>query len=110
MHVTGIGQCSWDYLGVMDSYPSVDTKTEIHDWQEQGGGPVATALVALARLGVSCSFHGIAGECGGNTHHGVKLQRRGPVAQLFRGVQGNFTIDRSGGQGSGAPPPPVADV
>ena len=62
MHVTGIGQCSWDYLGVMDSYPSVDTKTEIHEWQEQGGGPVATALVALARLGVSCSFHGIAGD------------------------------------------------
>jgi ribokinase len=62
MHVTGIGQCSWDYFGVVDSFPSVDTKVEMHDWQEQGGGPVATALVALARLGVSCGFCGIVGD------------------------------------------------
>ncbi len=62
MRVTGIGQCSWDYLGIMDSFPAVDTKVEMDNWQEQGGGPVATALVALARLGVSCSFYGIVGD------------------------------------------------
>ena len=62
MHVTGIGQCCWDYLGVIDSYPEADSKVEIQDWQEQGGGPVATALVALTRLGVSCSFFGIVGD------------------------------------------------
>jgi sulfofructose kinase len=62
MRVTGIGQCSWDYLGTIESFPSSDTKVEILNWQEQGGGPVATALVALARLGVSCRFFGIAGD------------------------------------------------
>jgi sulfofructose kinase len=62
LHVTGIGQCSWDYLGTIDSFPSSDTKVEIRNWQEQGGGPVATALVALARLGVSCRFFGIVGD------------------------------------------------
>lgn len=62
MHVTGIGQCCWDYLGVVDAYPEADSKVEMQDWQEQGGGPVATALVALARLGVSCRFFGIVGD------------------------------------------------
>lgn len=61
MLVTGIGQCSWDYLALVDSYPKVDTKEEALDWQEQGGGPVATALVALSRLGVRCRFLGLVG-------------------------------------------------
>jgi len=50
MKVTGIGQCSFDLLGVIDSYPEPDTKKEVLSWDEQGGGPVATALVALSRL------------------------------------------------------------
>ena len=44
MIVTGIGQCCWDHLALIDSYPAVDSKKEILEWHEQGGGPVATAL------------------------------------------------------------------
>ncbi len=62
MRVLGIGQCSWDYLALVDSFPASDTKAEVSDWQEQGGGPVATALVTLARLGVPCDFHGVVGD------------------------------------------------
>lgn len=62
MIVTGIGQCSWDYLAVVPHCPDVDTKNEVSKWEEQGGGPVATALVALSRLGVSCKFFGVAGS------------------------------------------------
>ena len=62
MTVTGIGQCSLDRLALVDSYPQVDTKKEVLKWDEQGGGPVATALVALSRLGISCRFHGIIGD------------------------------------------------
>ena len=62
MIVTGIGQCSWDYLAVVDSFPQVDTKEEVHQWDEQGGGPVATALVTLSRLGIKCRFHGVTGD------------------------------------------------
>ena len=62
MIVTGIGQCSLDYLGIIDSFPMVDTKEEILQWEEQGGGPVATALVALSRLGVKCKFYGVTGS------------------------------------------------
>ena len=62
MLVTGLGQCSLDYLSLVDVYPEVDTKKEVLQWHEQGGGPVATALVALTRLGVACRFYGITGD------------------------------------------------
>lgn len=62
MRVTGLGQCSLDYLSLVDVYPQVDTKKEVLEWHEQGGGPVATALVALSRLGVSCRFSGVTGD------------------------------------------------
>ena len=62
MHVTGLGQCSLDYLSLVDVYPRINTKQEVLQWHEQGGGPVATALVTLSRLGISCCFHGITGD------------------------------------------------
>lgn len=62
MAVVGIGQCSWDWLLRVESYPPPDTKREVEGIEEQGGGPVATALVALRRLGISTRFHGIAGD------------------------------------------------
>jgi ribokinase len=61
MAVVGIGQCSWDYLAEVDSYPPKNTKKEVLRWEEQGGGPVATALVTLSRLGIPSRFHGIVG-------------------------------------------------
>jgi ribokinase len=62
MRVTGLGQCSLDYLSLVDVYPRVDTKKEVSEWHEEGGGPVATALVALSRLGVPCCFYGFTGD------------------------------------------------
>jgi sulfofructose kinase len=60
--VVGIGQCAWDMLAVVDSFPDADTKKEVLVWEEQGGGPVATALAALSRLGVPCQFYGVIGD------------------------------------------------
>lgn len=62
MAVVGIGQCAWDILAVADSFPRADTKKEVLLWEEQGGGPVATALATLSRLGVACRFHGVIGD------------------------------------------------
>jgi len=62
MNVTGLGQCSLDYLSLVDIYPENDTKKEVLAWHEQGGGPVATALVALSRLGIKCNFFGVVGD------------------------------------------------
>ena len=60
--VFGLGQCCLDYIGKVKDYPAPDAKCEFTDLVVQGGGPVATALVALARWGVSCAFAGVVGD------------------------------------------------
>lgn len=62
LDVIGVGQCSLDYLGFIDSYPEEDAKKEFTDLLIQGGGPVATALAALTRLGRTTSFVGRVGD------------------------------------------------
>jgi len=60
--VFGLGQCCVDYIALVESYPPPDAKCEFSKMVVQGGGPVATALVALSRWGVACAFAGVAGE------------------------------------------------
>jgi ribokinase len=62
MKVVGLGQCALDHLFIIDSFPPPDTKKEVIEWTISGGGPVATALVSLSRLGINCSFYGIIGD------------------------------------------------
>jgi ribokinase len=68
--VVGIGQCSLDLLGRVDRYPPVDQKTELEEVLIQGGGPVATALVVLSRLGVPTAFFGRVGD----DEHGRRIR------------------------------------
>jgi sulfofructose kinase len=58
LDVVGLGHCAVDYLGVVERYPDMDSKTELSEFSMQGGGPVATAMVTLATLGVSAGFFG----------------------------------------------------
>ncbi len=60
--VVGLGQCSLDFLGQLDAYPGLDEKSEMSSLLIQGGGPVATALVTLARLGVAVAIIGAVGR------------------------------------------------
>ena len=60
--VYGLGQCVVDRLGFVDAYPQPDEKCEFTDMRIECGGPVATALVALARWGRRCSLAGIVGD------------------------------------------------
>jgi ribokinase len=60
--VFGLGQCSLDYITRVPGYPQADTKCEFSELVVQGGGPVATALVALSRWGLSCAFCGVVGD------------------------------------------------
>lgn len=54
--VVGVGQCAYDIVGALDVYPQVDQKTELSELTLQGGGPVATALVTLSRLGIETAI------------------------------------------------------
>jgi ribokinase len=56
--VVGLGQCCIDYLGLVKQYPDINEKEEVSNLTIQGGGPVATAMVTLSRLGASTTFIG----------------------------------------------------
>ena len=62
--VFGIGQCSLDHLGLVPVYPPPDVKCEFTSLILQGGGPAATALVALKRWGARCHIAGVLGDDG----------------------------------------------
>ena len=56
--IVGIGANVYDTLITLKSYPSEDTKTRCAGVQRSGGGPVATGLVAAAKLGAACAYLG----------------------------------------------------
>jgi len=60
--VIGVGNCALDFLEIVPSFPRPDTKNKMIKFIQQGGGPVATALVTLARLGAKVSFVGKLGD------------------------------------------------
>ena len=60
--IFGLGQCSLDYIGMIPAYPPPDVKCEFTNMQIQGGGPVANALVALSRWGLSCYIAAVVGD------------------------------------------------
>lgn len=62
LDVYGLGQCCIDYLARIPAYPPPDSKCEVVELVVEGGGPVATALVALSRWGLSCAVVGVVGD------------------------------------------------
>ncbi len=62
IEVVGLGQCSLDYIAKVDAYPPPDVKCEFSEMAVHSGGPVATAMVALARWGISSAFAGVIGD------------------------------------------------
>jgi ribokinase len=75
--VAGLGQCSLDFLTSLEAYPQEDTKAEVDSITTEGGGPVATALVALARLGAKTYFSGIISDDRAGKEIRVGLKREG---------------------------------
>jgi sugar/nucleoside kinase (ribokinase family) len=56
--VVGLGGCAWDLLGIISRYPQPGQKTAVHHLEQAGGGQVATAMVAVARVGGHSAFVG----------------------------------------------------
>ena len=56
--LVGVGHSCLDQVCVIEHYPTENDSTHITSISVQGGGAVATACVAAARLGVSASFIG----------------------------------------------------
>ncbi|MBE9503563.1 MAG: sugar kinase [Proteobacteria bacterium] len=91
MNVVGVGQCAWDYLTISNNYPEENSKQELKSWDEQGGGPVATALVALARLDVKCRFYGITGDDDAGNKIRDSLVHQGIDVSSLRVREGSFS-------------------
>ncbi len=62
LDVIGIGASVYDTLMMLSAYPVEDTKARGTRTLVQGGGPCATALVAMAKLGVSAGYMGTLGD------------------------------------------------
>jgi sugar/nucleoside kinase (ribokinase family) len=54
--VFGLGQCTFDRMGIVPSLPPPDEKREIEGEHEQVGGPIATAR-AVDTTGCGAIFH-----------------------------------------------------
>jgi len=62
LDVFGLGQCTFDRMGVVERLPPADEKREIEAEYEQVGGPIATALKALQGWGRRCAAAGVIGD------------------------------------------------
>jgi sulfofructose kinase len=60
--VVGLGSNALDLLGVIDGHPEPDTKAPLREFEVQGGGMVATAMVACARMGLRARYVGKFGD------------------------------------------------
>lgn len=57
-----MGLCALDFLSVLPRYPQSNTKSDVSEARIQGGGPVPTAVFALARYGWKTAFTGVVGD------------------------------------------------
>jgi len=58
IEVIGFGQACVDYIGPAPYFPQENGKVRLSELYTKCGGPIATALVTLARLGIKTSFIG----------------------------------------------------
>jgi sulfofructose kinase len=58
----GLGVNAVDFLSILDLYPGLDDKVDVVKSSVQGGGPVPTAMVTLARLGAKVAYVGKVGD------------------------------------------------
>ncbi len=56
VNVIGMGRMSIDFIGRMDGFPEPDSKKKLSEFDVQGGGPAATAMVAVQRLGMQTAL------------------------------------------------------
>ncbi|MBS3921480.1 MAG: hypothetical protein KG012_21610 [Deltaproteobacteria bacterium] len=60
--VVGMGLNSVDFLTVVPEFPALNSKMRIRQFFKQGGGQVATAMVALTRWGAKTKYIGKVGS------------------------------------------------
>jgi sugar/nucleoside kinase (ribokinase family) len=74
--VVGMGLNSVDFLCVVPEFPTPNSKMKMLQFSRQGGGQVATAMVALSRWGVKAKYIGKVGgdELGQFSLHSIRQE------------------------------------
>lgn len=57
--VVGIGACVMDTISVLPKFPKQDAKLKALETKQCGGGPVATAMVTVSKLGITSGYIGV---------------------------------------------------
>lgn len=86
--VVGIGAALFDILMTVESYPREDTKLRGLETKFQCGGPCATGLVAVRKLGVSAGYLGTVGDDMYGTFVKSELERYGVDTSCVKGNPG----------------------
>jgi sugar/nucleoside kinase (ribokinase family) len=60
--VLAIGTAAYDFSLFIEEYPLENSKAEVHDLLEGGGGPAANAAYLLSLWGARCTFAGLLGD------------------------------------------------
>lgn len=86
--VIGIGAALFDVLMTVDTYPAEDTKLRGNETKFQCGGPCATALVAVSKLGGQAAYWGTVGDEMFGSFVRAELERYGVNTAGVRTVSG----------------------
>jgi ribokinase len=86
--VVGIGASVFDSLMLSNGFPEEDTKLKVLSSKIQGGGPCTTALVAMAKLGISSEYFGIMGDDVYGRYMMDEFRRYGVGVDSLRIVEG----------------------
>ncbi len=81
--IVGIGACVFDTLYNVPHFPNEDTKMRAVSSKCSGGGPVATGLVAAAKLGEPCAFIGSLSDDNGGRFLKEDFERFGVDTSLI---------------------------
>lgn len=88
MDVVGIGSAVFDILMTAEGFPKEDTKMQGKETKLQCGGPCATALVAMSKLGVSSGYVGTLGDDMYGSYVMAGLQKYGVCTDYIRHIPG----------------------
>lgn len=82
--IVGIGACVFDTLYSIPTYPTEDTKLRATGSKTAGGGPVATGLVAAAKLGARAAYIGVLSDDNGGVFLKKDFEKYGVDTDLIR--------------------------
>lgn len=81
--IVGIGANVFDTLYNIQTYPAEDTKMRATASKTAGGGPVATGLVAAAKLGVQAAYIGVLSNDNGGKFLKEDFEKYGVATDLI---------------------------